>query len=60
MPMPATADAEARVHDQVAAPIQSAPAKPEHKVGQLTTGGLARERSRLEAALRRPFSSNAT
>ena len=32
------------------------PAKPEHAIGQLTTGELARERSRLEAALRRPFS----
>ena len=58
MPTPATADTEARVHDQVAAPIQAAPAKPEHKVGQLTTGELARERSRLEAALRRPFSKD--
>jgi len=56
MPIPVTADTEARAHDQVVAPVEAIPAKPEHKVGQLTTGELARERSRLEAALRRPFS----
>jgi hypothetical protein len=33
------------------------PAKPEHKISQLTTGELARERARLEAALRRPFAA---
>lgn len=58
MPMPAAADAEAQAHDQVAAPPEAVPAKPEHEVGQLTTGELARERSRLEAALRRPFSKD--
>lgn len=36
---------------------EAVPAKPEHKVGQLTTGELARERTRLEAALRRPFAA---
>lgn len=46
------------------APAQGAPspdeipAKPNHKVGQLTTGELARERGRLEAALRRPFAES--
>jgi hypothetical protein len=34
------------------------PAKPKHKIGQLTTAELVRERSRLEAALRRPFSED--
>ncbi len=34
------------------------PPKPRHTVGQLTTGELARERSRLEAALKRPFSED--
>lgn len=33
------------------------PAKPEHKIGQLTAGELSRERARLEAALRRPFAA---
>ncbi len=33
------------------------PAKPEHKISQLTTGELVRERARLEAALRRPFAA---
>ncbi len=33
------------------------PAKPEHKISQLTTGELARERARLEAALLRPFAA---
>jgi hypothetical protein len=37
--------------------VDAVPAKPEHRVGQLTTGELARERSRLEAALRRPFAA---
>lgn len=61
MPIPATGDAGARAHDQATAPAEpseAAPAKPEHKVGQLTTGELARERGRLEAALRRPFSKD--
>jgi hypothetical protein len=58
MPMPATAETKARAHDQVAAPVEAVPAKPEHKVGQLTTGELAREHSRLEAALHRPFSTD--
>ncbi len=35
-----------------------APAKPKHAIGQLTTGELARERSRLEAALERPFTED--
>lgn len=34
------------------------PAKPKHTIGQLTTGELAQERSRLEAALRKPFSED--
>ena len=51
--MPATSSAA----DQVTEPPGSVPAKPEHKIGQLTTGELARERSRLEAALRRPFAA---
>jgi hypothetical protein len=55
--MPATADAQALARDQDTEPLEAVPAKPEHKVGQLTTGELARERSRLEAALRRPFAA---
>jgi hypothetical protein len=53
--MPVTADAQALDRDQVTEP--PVPAKPEHAVGQLATGELARERSRLEAALRRPFAA---
>jgi hypothetical protein len=34
------------------------PAKPKHATGQLTTGELTRERSRLEASLKRPFSED--
>jgi len=34
------------------------PEKPKHAVGQLTTAELVRERMRLEAALRRPFSDD--
>jgi len=41
----------------IAQDADAAPAKPEHKVGQLTTGELARERARLEAALHRPFAA---
>lgn len=55
--MPVTADAQALARDQVTEPLEAVPAKPEHKVGQLTTGELARERSRLEAALCRPFAA---
>ncbi|HET9970971.1 MAG TPA: hypothetical protein VFQ68_22225 [Streptosporangiaceae bacterium] len=51
--MPATTSAE----DQATEPPGAVPAKPEHKIGQLTTSELARERSRLEAALRRPFTA---
>ncbi|MGD0243981.1 MAG: hypothetical protein ABSB59_27195 [Streptosporangiaceae bacterium] len=39
-------------------PLEAVPAKPEHKVGQLTTGELAREVSKLEAALKRPFAAS--
>lgn len=56
--MPVTADAEALARDQVTEPLEAVPAKPKHKVGQLTTAELARERRRLEAALRRPFSAD--
>jgi hypothetical protein len=55
--MPAAAPA----HDQAtapAAPPDAVPAKPEHKVSQLTTGELATEASKLEAALRRPFADS--
>ncbi len=55
--MPVTAPA----HDQVAAPAgtpETVPAKPKHQIGQLTTAELARERSRLEAAVRRPFAAS--
>jgi len=55
--MPAAAPA----HDQATAPaepLDAAPAKPKHKVGQLTTGELAREAGKLEAALRRPFADS--
>ncbi len=55
--MPVTADAQALDRDQVTGSPGTVPAKPEHAVGQLTTGELARERSRLEAALRRPFAA---
>ena len=41
---------------QAPEPPEAVPAKPKHKVGQLTTAELAKERRRLEAALRRPFS----
>lgn len=41
---------------QAPEPLEAVPAKPKHKVGQLTTAELAKERRRLEAALRRPFS----
>ena len=53
--MPATT---ATASAQASEPLEAVPAKPEHKIGQLTTGELARERSRLEAALRRPFSED--
>jgi hypothetical protein len=39
-------------------PLEAVPAKPEHKIGQLTTGELAREVSKLEAALKRPFAES--
>lgn len=53
--------AAARAHNQDTAPttpLDAVPAKPEHKVGQLTTGELAREASKLEAALKRPFAES--
>lgn len=53
--MPATT---ATAPAQASEPLEAVPAKPEHKIGQLTTGELARERSRLEAALKRPFSED--
>src|SRR5438876_12150706 len=56
--MPVTAGPEALVRDQVTEPLEAVPAKPKHKVGQLTTAELAKERRRLEAALRRPFSAD--
>jgi hypothetical protein len=43
---------------QGAPSLDEIPAKPNYKIGQLTTGELARERSRLEAALRRPFAES--
>ncbi len=43
---------------QAPEPLEAVPAKPKHKVGQLTTAELAKERRRLEAALRRPFSDD--
>ena len=54
--MPVTANAAALARDHVTEPLEAVPAKPKHKVGQLTTAELAYERRRLEAALRRPFS----
>jgi hypothetical protein len=53
--MPATT---ATAPAQASESQEAVPAKPEHKIGQLTTGELARERSRLEAALKRPFSED--
>jgi hypothetical protein len=53
--MPVTAAASV---SQAAEPPEAVPAKPKHQVGQLTTGELVRERSRLEAALRRPFADS--
>jgi hypothetical protein len=53
--MPATTTAAPA---QASEPLEAVPARPEHKIGQLTTSELARERSRLEAALRRPFSED--
>src|SRR5690349_4100468 len=55
--MRVTAGAEALSQDQSAG-LQGMPPKPKHAIGQLTTGELARERSRLEAALKRPFSED--
>jgi hypothetical protein len=55
--MSVTADTQALIRDQETELLDAVPAKPEYKVGQLTTGELARERSRLEAALRRPFAA---
>jgi len=52
--MPVTTAAPAKAPE----PLEAVPAKPKHKIGQLTTGELVRERSRLEAALRRPFSAD--
>jgi hypothetical protein len=43
--------------DHITQDADAVPAKPEHKISQLTTGELARERARLEAALRRPFAA---
>jgi len=56
-PMPATAPARDEI-TAPAEPIEAAPAKPKHVVGQLTTAELVRERSTLEAALKRPFSDD--
>jgi hypothetical protein len=56
-PMPVTADAQALDRDQVTGPPGTVPAKPEHAAGQLATVELARERSRLEAVMRRPFAA---
>jgi hypothetical protein len=53
--MPATT---AAAPAQAPGPPEAVPEKPEHKIGQLTTGELVRERGRLEAALRRPFSAD--
>lgn len=55
--MHVTADAEAEAADQSAG-LEMVPLKPKHAVGQLTTGELARERSMLEAALKRPFADD--
>jgi hypothetical protein len=38
--------------------LEAVPAKPEHTIGQLTTGELAREVTKLEAALKRPFADS--
>ena len=43
---------------QAPEPLETVPAKPQHKIGQLTTGELAREVSKLEAALKRPFAES--
>jgi hypothetical protein len=43
---------------QAPEPVEAVPAKPEHKIGQLTTGELAREVRKLEAALKRPFAES--
>ena len=43
---------------QAPEPLEAVPAKPEHQIGQLTTGELAREASKLEAALKRPFAES--
>ncbi len=55
--MPATAPAQNQV-TAPAEPLEAVPAKPKHMVGQLTTAELVRERSTLEAALKRPFSDD--
>lgn len=51
MPAPA-------VSAQAPEPMSSAPEKPRYPVGQLTSTELAREASRLEAALRKPFAES--
>ncbi len=53
--MPATT---ATAPAQACEPPEAVPAKPKHAVGQLTTGELARERSLLEAALKKPFADD--
>ncbi len=53
--MPAEALAQAR--DRAAGP-EEVPERPRFRLGEMTTAELARERRRLEAALRRPFSDD--
>jgi hypothetical protein len=43
---------------QAPEPLEAVPVKPEHKIGQLTTGELSKEVIKLEAALKRPFAES--
>lgn len=51
------AEALARAQDQASEP-EELPERPKFRLGEMTTAELARERSRMEAALRRPFSAD--
>jgi hypothetical protein len=51
------AEALAQAQDRAAGPDE-VPERPKFRLDELTTAELARERRRMEAALRRPFSAD--
>jgi hypothetical protein len=55
-PMPAETLAQAQ--DRAAEPDEAVPERRNFRLGELTTAELDRERRRMEAALRRPFSDD--